>query len=141
MTTLISSIQDIKEAANSQKEPLSKEAIEQLHIDIKTNIAQQKFQIMWQIFEKVCKLYNQDPVLIYSKNKRRHTPAVSIRQISMVLFRNELPIAFYSQSLCAEFFELEHASVIHSHKVVKSMVQTNRAYREFTKNILKDVKL
>lgn len=141
-TSFIYAMPGIPRIIDRQKEPTPKEFIKNLHIDENMiRIPQQKFQRMWPIFAKVCETYNEDPINIYGKNGRRHRPSVEIRQLSMVLFRSELPVESYTQNVCASFFWLEHCSVIHSFKVVRNLRDTNRVFRELTHPLLKAIKL
>ena len=108
--------------------------IKRLGLKVPILVPNEKFKLMWHIFEKVCRTYNEDPKEVYYKNTYQGRPVVEIRQISMKLFREELK---YSQATCAAFFYLEHCSTIHSIKTINNLRETDKEFREKTDILFK----
>jgi chromosomal replication initiation ATPase DnaA len=91
-----------------------------------------KEEKMLDLFEKVCKKYEQDPKYILANNKNRHRDFVELRQVSMFLFKRKLK---YSLFTYGDFFEKDHATVIHSIKQVTNLLQTDPEFQERTSEI------
>lgn len=87
---------------------------------------------MSQIFEKVCRVYDQDPKYILANNKNRHRDFVELRQVSMYCFKRKLK---YSLLVYGDFFQKDHATVLHSVKQVNNLLQTDQEFRERTAEI------
>lgn len=94
-----------------------------------------KFYEMWQIFSKVCDLYKQNPKEVYKTNSKRLREFVIIRQLSMTLFRKRLNSGLYPLSVCGKFFRLDHATCLYAIKTVNNLIETDKTFREFTKEL------
>lgn len=87
---------------------------------------------MNEIFEKVCRVYEQDPKYILANNNSRHRDFVTVRQVSLYYFKKRLK---YSLFVYGNFFKKDHATVLHSIKTVKNLMETDEEYKERTAEI------
>lgn len=85
-----------------------------------------KKQSDFDLFKEVCEITNQDPIEVIKFNGRRKREYVTIRQITMSLLRMKNK---RSLTYAGGYFGKDHATVIHSMKTVKNLLDTDALYR------------
>ena len=91
-----------------------------------------------EIFNMVCNIAGLDPKVVRKNNRSRIRELVYARQISLTLMAYTLPL---SLSTIARYFNKDHATVIHSIKTVKNLLETDKRYLDKWGHLFEGIQL
>ncbi|MDH5524549.1 MAG: hypothetical protein OEY01_11235 [Desulfobulbaceae bacterium] len=95
-------------------------------------------ELMYDEFSKVCESYQMDPEDALQNNRSRAREYVEVRQLSIALFICKLKA---STGESGRFFGKDHATAIHATKTIRNLVETDRTFRLQTAPLLAGVNL
>lgn len=112
------------------------EFLDNLNLKSPVIIPKQKFQKIWPIFNEVCELFNENPIIVYQKNKKRDRQYVIIRQLTMAISAERLRKGGYENlyplRILGGFFLKDHATCIFALKTIEDLRQIDKSFRRFT---------
>ena len=87
------------------------------------------YNVLNDLLKFICENKGQNHIMVLKANKKRKREFVEIRQITMAIYRNNRNDL--SLDSIGEFFDKDHATVLHACKTYNNLKETERKYREF----------